>query len=188
MLGSPASFPFPHFPVPFSILFASLFFSLPHFTYINSKSNQAVCLFCLQVIRENEASESINVTIEEVNFKNCGTQDLTLIGGAIYIDGFKHRSGSVIHVINSNFTNCQASYGAAVYRDKCLTARKTRLFTHFGSLSGVRDLLKVQFTNVNVIGSTAFSQGVVHLSDCTARFEDRYDFDKGVDWQFMETN
>ena len=124
-------------------------------------------------MRDKQANASIEVNIEEVNFKNCGTQDLTLLGGAIYIDGFKHHSESAIRIKNSNFTNCQASYGAAVYRDKIFSALQKRLFSVLGELSGIHDLLGILFTNVKVIGSKAFSQGVVYLNDGRVTLEKR---------------
>ena len=141
---------------------------------VSSWGNKTIFPF-FQIIRNKEANESINVKIEEVNFDNCGTEELTLLGGAIYIDGFKHRSGpgSLISILNSNFTNCQASFGAAIYRDKILSARQTRLFTVLGPLNGIRDLLQILLTNVKVIGSQAFSQGVVQLTDSSVSLKKR---------------
>ena len=149
--------------------------------------------FFIQIISKKDTSAAINVTIEGVNFRNCGTQDMTLLGGAIYIDKFQHPGSVPVHVvriINSSFTNCQASYGAAVYRDNSLSASQTRLFIGCGPHGGPNnDLpLHILFTGVHVNGSGASSQGVFYLSDSFVRLEKRYERSKVVRgwWRALE--
>ena len=104
------------------------------------------------------------ININSASFYNCGTPELTLLGGAIFIDIFEDSFSSHLRISNSEFVNCQASYGAAVYFKGEMRAQNDRLwrnavFTQY--------LLTISLLNNEALENAAALKGVFYFTSST---------------------